>query len=59
MELATKIMLENKESNIKNVAKYVGFGNNPRYFGQVFKKYIGVTPTEYIRLKIESVEEKF
>lgn len=32
---------------IFEIANKVGFGNNPRYFGQVFKKHTGVTPTEY------------
>ena len=33
--------------NIKTIARSVGFGNNPQYFSQVFKKYTGVSPLEY------------
>ena len=33
--------------NIHQIAEVVGFGSNPQYFSQVFKKYTGMTPTEY------------
>jgi two-component system, response regulator YesN len=41
-------IIENK-NNVKmfEVAEEVGFGNNPRYFSQVFKKHTGYTPSEY------------
>lgn len=29
------------------IAAKVGFGNNPKYFEKVFKKYVGCTPKEY------------
>lgn len=29
------------------VARIVGYGNNPKYFAKVFKKYTGYTPKEY------------
>ena len=29
------------------IAEKTGFGNNPQYFSQVFKKYTGYTPSEY------------
>ncbi|WP_431800479.1 response regulator transcription factor [Halobacillus andaensis] len=46
-------MIEESPEEVKifEVAESVGFGNNPRYFGQVFKKYTGVTPTSYINNK--------
>jgi len=31
------------------IAEAVGFGNNPQYFSQVFKKHTGLTPTEFKR----------
>lgn len=33
--------------NIHQIAEVVGFGSNPQYFSQVFKKYTGLTPSEY------------
>ena len=29
------------------IAERVGLGNNPHYFSQLFRKYTGLTPTEY------------
>lgn len=52
MEEAERLMVYYHGENVKNIARQVGFGSNPQYFSQVFKKYIGLTPTEYIeRLK--------
>lgn len=48
MEQAIRLMVYYHNDNIKTIAKSVGFGNNPQYFSQVFKKYTGCTPTEYI-----------
>lgn len=31
----------------EQIASAVGFGNNPKYFEKVFKKYTGCTPKEY------------
>ncbi|MBQ9606140.1 MAG: AraC family transcriptional regulator, partial [Lachnospiraceae bacterium] len=30
------------------IAEHVGFGNNPRYFSQVFKKYTSVSPQAWM-----------
>jgi len=48
IEEAKRLMGLYQDGNIKNIAAQVGFGNNPTYFSQVFKKYTGMTPTEYI-----------
>ena len=48
MEQAIRLMVYYHNDNIKTIARSVGFGNNPQYFSQVFKKYTGYTPTEYI-----------
>lgn len=45
---AKRLMTVYHESMIQEIAQEVGFGNNPRYFSQVFRKYEGVTPTEYM-----------
>ncbi len=34
---------------IFELADRLGFGDNPQYFSQVFKKIMGCTPTEYMR----------
>ncbi|SDJ77896.1 response regulator transcription factor [Sediminibacillus albus] len=47
IESAIDIIKDSEQVKVFEVAEAVGFGNNPRYFGQVFKKYTGVTPTEF------------
>lgn len=51
MEEAKKLLALYSNDNIKSIAKQVGFGNNPHYFSQVFKKYVGCTPSEYWELQ--------
>ncbi|WP_338130737.1 AraC family transcriptional regulator [Cohnella ginsengisoli] len=34
---------------IFELAERLGFGDNPQYFSQIFKKYAGCTPSEYIK----------
>lgn len=48
MEEAKKLLVLYNNDNIKDVARQVGFGNNPRYFSQVFKRYTGLTPSDYL-----------
>lgn len=50
MEEAKKLLNLYQDVNIKTIAKQVGFGNNPHYFSQVFKKYTGLTPSEFIEI---------
>lgn len=46
------------ESTIQEIAQEVGFGNSPQYFSQVFRKYEGITPSEYLRkVKTKKKEE--
>nr|WP_256522455.1 helix-turn-helix transcriptional regulator [Halobacillus sp. A5] len=52
IEKAIEMIEQSEEVKIFEVAETVGFGNNPRYFGQVFKKYTGVTPTQFINNKM-------
>lgn len=42
-----KQLLQADSSKVYQVAEQVGLGHNPRYFGQVFKKYTGMTPSAY------------
>lgn len=48
MKKAKQLMALYRNDDIKDIAAEVGFENNPRYFSQVFKKYTGMTPSEYL-----------
>jgi len=48
MEEAIRLMAYYHSDNVKHIARQVGFGSNPQYFSQVFKRYTGFPPTEYI-----------
>lgn len=48
MEKAKELLLSSQDHTIQEVAKKCGFGENPRYFSQVFKKYTGITPSDFI-----------
>ncbi len=48
MEEAIRLMTFYHSDNVKHIARQVGFGSNPQYFSQVFKRYTGLPPTEYI-----------
>ncbi len=52
MEEAIQLLELYNNASIKVIAKQVGFGNNPHYFSQVFRKFTGLTPTEYIESKV-------
>jgi two-component system response regulator YesN len=34
----------------KNIAEKIGYGNNPQYFNQLFKKITGLSPKTYIKV---------
>ncbi len=51
MEEAKKLLSLYSFDNVKDIARQVGFGNNPHYFSQVFKRYTGYTPREYLENK--------
>ncbi len=48
---AKALILSSNVEKIYEVAEQVGCGNNPQYFGQIFKKHTGLTPTEYLKKK--------
>jgi len=45
-----KDLLENSEIKVKEIGYLIGYENNT-YFNRVFKKRVGVTPSEYGRIK--------
>lgn len=49
MNKARELLLSKEVNNINAIAEKVGYGNNPQYFSQIFKKMTGVSPTEYMK----------
>jgi AraC-like DNA-binding protein len=47
MEKAKQLMDVNDELKMYEIARRVGLGDNAAYFGQVFRKYTGLLPSEY------------
>ncbi len=47
MFLAMRMLANDPDALVQNVAQETGFGDNPQYFSITFKKYTGYTPTEY------------
>lgn len=47
-----KELLKNPTINIKDVSNLIGYGN-PDYFARVFKRSVGLTPTEYRNNKLK------
>ena len=47
VEKAKKIIRSQPDIKIYDVASQTGFGHNPQYFSQVFKKITGLTPSEF------------
>ncbi|WP_171056118.1 response regulator transcription factor [Paenibacillus sinopodophylli] len=48
MELAKKYMEQENELRIYDIAVIAGYPEDAQYFSKVFKKYTGMTPTEYV-----------
>lgn len=46
---AAKKLIRNSSLSINAIAEQTGFGANPKYFSQVFKKYTGTTPSGFAR----------
>lgn len=46
---AKELLQDADVDKVQAIAELVGFGNNPQYFSQVFKKATGMTPSAYIK----------
>ena len=46
---AAERIAQNEDVKIFELAEQLGFGDNPQYFSQVFKKVVGCTPSEYMK----------
>lgn len=53
MEKAKEQMAKNPQLELRTAAQMSGFGNNPGYFGRVFKRYTGQSPGEYMTARIK------
>ena len=49
MTLAMKLLADKADPSVQEVALSCGYGDNPQYFAISFKKYCGLSPTEYKR----------
>lgn len=47
IEKALEMIESTNDVKVFELAEQLGFGDNPQYFSQVFKKYTGQTPSEY------------
>jgi two-component system response regulator YesN len=47
MEKAKELMEKDGNQPVYEIAQQIGLGNNPQYFSQLFRKYTGLTPSEY------------
>ncbi|MCS7464466.1 response regulator [Paenibacillus doosanensis] len=46
---AIELITQKSDIKIFELAEQLGFGDNPQYFSQVFKKYAGCSPSEYMK----------
>lgn len=53
IQQAKKLLLDKNLDSPYEVAEKVGFGNNPQYFSQIFKKYTKMSPSAYIKMMTE------
>lgn len=49
MQLAVRLMRNNAEIMVQEIAQRTGYGSNSQYFSIAFKKYTGFTPSEFRR----------
>lgn len=49
IKLATARIAADPDVKIFELAEQLGFGDNPQYFSQIFKKHTGCTPSEYMK----------
>lgn len=49
IEMAIDLIEKENDVKVFEIAEKIGYGDNPQYFSQVFKKHTGYTPSEYKR----------
>ncbi|SDD13562.1 Helix-turn-helix domain-containing protein [Terribacillus halophilus] len=49
IDKAVEIISKQKDIKVFELAEKLGYGNNPQYFSNIFKKQTGCSPTEWIK----------
>lgn len=49
IEKAKELLTGSDTAKIQYVAEKIGCGNNPQYFSSLFKRYTGITPSNYVK----------
>lgn len=49
IQKAKQLLNQNPNSKIQEIADQIGYGNNPQYLSQIFKKYTGMTIGQYVK----------
>ncbi len=49
IDKAIEIMRRQRDIKVFELAEQLGYGNNPQYFSQIFKKSKGCSPTDWIK----------
>ena len=47
MERARELLTNCPDMKMTDIAAEIGLGDNPQYFSQLFKKYEGMTPSQF------------
>ncbi|MDO5415813.1 MAG: response regulator [Lachnospiraceae bacterium] len=47
IQKARELLTRQPQLRVQDVAEQIGFGNNPQYFSQLFKKKLGITPSNF------------
>lgn len=55
IELAISMIEKENDVKVFEIAEKIGYGENPQYFSQVFKKHTGFTPSEYKRESLQGL----
>lgn len=49
IQKAKQLLNQNPTSKVQTIADQIGYGNNPQYLSQIFKKYTGMTIGQYAK----------
>lgn len=49
IDFSKRLLMEDSSCKLQYLADQVGWGNNPQYFSQIFKKMEGTTPAKWIQ----------
>jgi two-component system response regulator YesN len=58
IEMAKKLLRYHNDVPVSEVAQYVGFPRKQQYFGYLFKRVVGKTPTEYRKACFSDSEQE-